>query len=310
MRLGRKGRRSRAAIDRRFTAARVSRDTLRFAMRPKSILFLGLVGLLSFTGEPLVRYFSEHRYFAVREVTVRGTERLEEARVRSWLGMVEGNSIWQASPKDLEEVLRQRAVIADAHVRRRLPDRLEILVEERQADAIVRDGRGFFFADGEGILFEEAPLSEVAGTTLPIVTIARAISHPDPEVPGAGEADGVDAADDSLGDAGYLPPRQLAEAIALAARLEGGDGGVMVSEVTIRPDRSGANAPDLYAHSIDGQLSVRLGWGGWDAKLGSLSRVVAHARRDGRAGDDGLSGTVDVRDPEAVVARWSEREAA
>lgn len=311
MSLGSKGRRrSRAAIDRRFTIARVGGDALRFAMRPKSILFLGFIGLLSFTGEPLVRYFSHHPYFAIREVVISGTERLDEARVRSWLGMVEGKSIWQATPKDLEEVLRQRAVVADAHVRRRLPDRIEIVVEERQAGAIVRDARGFFLADDEGVLFEEAPLSEVAGTVLPIVTVARSVSRTAPEVSVVGEGRGPGATDDTLGDARVLPPRQLAEAISLATRLEGGDGGVEVSEVTIRPDRSGESAPDLYAHSIDGQLSVRLGWGGWDAKLGSLSRVVAHARRDGRAGEDGLSGTVDVRDPEAVVARWSEGEAA
>ena len=157
MRLGRNGRRrSRAAIDRRFTIARVGGDALRFAMRPKSILFLGFIGLLSFTGEPLVRYLSHHPYFAIREVVISGTERLDEARVRSWLGMVEGKSIWQATPKDLEEVLRQRAVVADAHVRRRLPDRIEIVVEERQAGAIVRDARGFFIADDEGVLFELA----------------------------------------------------------------------------------------------------------------------------------------------------------
>ena len=53
MSLGSKGRRrSRAAIDRRFTIARVGGDALRFAMRPKSILFLGFIGLLSLQGSP------------------------------------------------------------------------------------------------------------------------------------------------------------------------------------------------------------------------------------------------------------------
>lgn len=253
-----------------------------------------------------MRYCKDHRYFAVSEVEVQGTERLAASRVRAWLGMVEGRSIWRAVPRDLEESLRRYPPVADAHVRRILPDRIEVTIEEREPDVVVRDKRGFFFADVDGVLFEMARPDSTELPALPIVTVARGAAGEEYELVGPPTPD----ADPSLGDASQLSTRVLSETIALAARLEGGHGGIGVSEVTIgAADLEGD--PDLLVFSTDGQLAVRLGWGEWDAKLGSLSRVVSHASRAGHGGMEGrLSGRLDVRDPETVVAEWSEEGAA
>ncbi len=297
-----------AAIDRRFTIGRFAANGWRALRRPKNLAFWVAAGFVLFTAAPVVRYFKEHRYFAVRGVDVRGTERLAETRVRSWLGMEEGRSIWQAVPKDLEEALRRHPPIADAQVRRVLPDRLEVTIEEREPDVVVRDERGFFLADVDGVLFERAGPDHAALSALPIVTVARAF---DPAAPrAAAPQDGASAREETLGDASQLPTPMLAEAIALAARLEGGHGGIGVSEVTIEPGPADGSGPDLVVYGADGQLAVRLGWGDWDEKLGALARVVAHARSAGRATAQGLSGHVDVRDPEAVVARWAGEGAA
>lgn len=252
-----------------------------------------------------MRYCKDHRYFAVTEVEVRGTERVAASRVLVWLGMVEGRSIWRAAPRDLEESLRRYPPIADAHVRRILPDRIEVTIEEREPDVVVRDKRGFFFADVDGVLFEMARPDAAELPELPIVTVARGAGDEGTDLMGPPTPD----ADPSLGDATRLPTRVLAETIALAARLEGGHGGIGVSEVTIDGGGDGRN-PDLMVFSTDGQLAVRLGWGAWEAKLGSLSRVVAHAARAGHGTSQGLSGRLDLRDPEAVVARWAGEEAA
>ena len=187
-----------------------------------------------------------------------------------------------------------------------MPDRLEVTVEEREPDAVVRDSRGFFLADVDGVLFEMARPDARDLPELPIVTVARGAARGAPELPGPPAPD----SDPSLGDVSRLPVRMLAEAIALAARLEGGHGGIGVSEVTIEPGAAASEDPDLVVFSTDGQLVVRLGWGRWDAKLGSLARVVAHAERSGHASRAGLSGRLDVRDPEAVVARWAHEGAA
>ncbi len=248
-----------------------------------------------------MRYCKDHTYFAVRGVEVQGVERLSASRVRTWLGMVEGRSIWRTAPRDLEASLRRYPPIADAHVRRILPDRIEVTVEEREPDVVVRDSRGFFFADVDGVLFEMARPDAAELPQLPIVTVARGAAGEEPELMGPP----TEHADPSLGDASRLPVRVLSETIALAARLEGGHGGIGVSEVTIGPGGSESDDPDLLVFSTDGQLAVRLGWGSWEAKLGSLARVVAHAQRAGHGTAAGLSGRLDVRDPEAVVARWA-----
>lgn len=293
-------RRRRAVIERRFTLSRLVENAWTAAKRPRNFAFLVLITLGCFTAGPIMRYCKDHRYFAVRGVEVRGTERLAVSRVRSWLGMVEGRSIWRASPRDLEETLRRRPAIADAHVRRVLPDRLEVTIEEREPDVVVRDARGFFLADVEGVLFEMARPETGDLPELPIVTVARGAVPDAPELAGPPAPE----TDPSLGDASHLPIRLLAEVIALAARLEGGQGGIGVSEVAMEAGTGGGEEPDLVVFSTDGSLSVRLGWGAWDEKLGSLARVVAHAERAGHAGPTGLSGRLDVRDPEAVVARW------
>lgn len=252
-----------------------------------------------------MRYFTDHRYFVVSQVEVQGTERLAAARVRAWLGMVEGRSIWRAVPRDLEESLRRYPPVADAHVRRILPDRIEVTIEERVPDVVVRDKRGFFFADVEGVLFEMARIDSTELPELPIVTVARGAAGEAYEVVGPPSPD----ADPSLGDASRLSTRVLSETIAVAARLEGGHGGIGVSEVMVGP-ADVVGEPDLMVFSTDGELAVRLGWGRWEAKLGSLSRVVSHASRAGHGDEEGLSGRIDVRDPEAVVAHWMGKGAA
>ena len=135
-----------AVVERRFKVSRMASVALEAVKRPKNACFLLLIGALFFTAGPVMRYVKEHRYFALSEVDVKGTERLEVSGVRSWLGMVEGSSIWNASPRALEENLRRHPAIAGARVRRILPGRLEVEIEERDPTVVVRDARGFFLA--------------------------------------------------------------------------------------------------------------------------------------------------------------------
>jgi hypothetical protein len=108
-----------------------------------------------------------------------------------------------------------------------------------------------------------------------------------------------------LGDAAQLPRRILAEAVAVATRLEGGLGGIGVSEVTLRGGSAPASDPELMVFSSDGRLVVRLGWGSWEEKVAVLRKVIAHARASGFFGSAPPAGHLDVRDPELVVARWA-----
>jgi len=282
------GRRSRTPDRFRATLSRLR------TWRIRNVVFFLLLGGLFFTLGPLMRYCKDHRYFAVRRIEIEGLDRLDASRVRTWLGMVEGGSIWQASPQVLEERLEAQAAIASAEVRRLLPDRLRVIVRERRPRAILRAGEGLFLVDQAGVVIDAATPAQAS--ELPIVSVDTErwrAAHPDRAEP-------------------ELPlPRELREAVRVAHLFETGLASVRVSEVALKP---GAAQPEVVAFSEDGRLAVQLGWGGWRDKLQALRRVLAHASSSltGVPGAEPaeelaigrLAGSVDVRDPETVVARW------
>ena len=260
----------------------------------RNVVFLALAGGIFFTVGPLMRYCKDHRYFAVRAIEIEGLERLDASKVRVWLGMVEGSSIWQASPQELQARLEAQPTIASAEVRRFLPDRIEVTVRERRPRAVLRTESGYFLIDQTGVV-----LAQAAGETdeLPIVSVDAETwrrAHPERAQP-------------------ELPlPRELREAVRVAHLFETGAAGIRISEVVLQP---GPERPAVEAYSEDGRLAMRLGWGSWRDKLYALRRVLAHASSSlsGVPGADAseevavgrLAGSVDVSDPRTVVARWT-----
>ena len=260
----------------------------------RNVVFLALAGGIFFTVGPLMRYCKDHRYFAVRAIEIEGLERLDASKVRMWLGMVEGSSIWQASPQELQARLEAQPSIASADVRRYLPDRLKVTVRERRPRAVLRTESGYFLIDQTGAVLDPAASGEA--NELPIVSVDAETwrrAHPERAQPD-------------------LPlPRELREAVRVAHLFETGAAGIRISEVVLRP---GHERPAVEAYSEDGRLAMRLGWGSWRDKLYALRRVLTHASAafSGVAAADAseevavgrLAGSVDVSDPRTVVARW------
>lgn len=261
----------------------------------RNVVFLALLGGIFFTLGPLMRYCKDHRYFAVRAIEIEGLERLDASKVRMWLGMVEGSSIWQASPQELQARLEAQPAIASAEVQRYLPDRLRVSVRERRPRAVLRTEQGYFLLDQTGTVLDPAATEEMS--ELPIVSVDAETwrqAHPERAQP-------------------ELPlPRELREAVRVAHLFETGAAGIRISEVVLRP---GHERPAVEAYSEDGRLAMRLGWGSWRDKLYALRRVLAHASSalSGAPGADAseeiamgrLAGSVDVSDPRTVVARWA-----
>lgn len=259
----------------------------------RNVVFLALAGGIFFTLGPLMRYCKDHRYFAVRAIEIEGLERLDASKVRMWLGMVEGSSIWQASPQELQSRLEAQPAIASAEVHRFLPDRLKVTVRERRPRAVLRTDGAYFLIDQTGAVLDTASdeMDELPIVSVDAETWRRA--HPERAQP-------------------ELPlPRELREAVRVAHLFETGAAGIRISEVVLRP---GDERPAVEAYSEDGRLAMRLGWGSWRDKLYALRRVLAHASSalSGAPGADAseevamgrLAGSVDVSDPRTVVARW------
>ena len=315
--------------------ARVARSLRESARRPRNIVFFLLALGLCFTVGPILRYCRDHRYFAVRSVEVQGLRRLDAARVRMWLGMVEGRSIWQASPRGLAATLESHPAIARATVRRVLPDRLAIVVKEREPRALLRYGGRSYLVDRAGEVIGDAPL---LGGDLPIITLPSPDEFSTPVEPVVFASEEVQGP--GAGDPWMPSTAELRQAVQVARMLESGAAGVEVSEITLRPADRPVAHPELVAFSSDGRFTIQFGWGDWRDKLDALRQVVGRAsfgppppapeaktvKKAGKSGGrrsekgkaagqaaesaeavpaDRVPGTIDVRDPETVVVRWA-----
>jgi cell division protein FtsQ len=222
-----------------------------------------------------MRYCMDHPYFAVRKIEVEGTERLDPVRVRTWLGMVVGRSMWRVSPRDVEAHLESRPEIREARVRRLFPGQLVVWLRERTPRALLNaPGGGIFFVDEAGVVIGRA--DDSAGD-LPIITLTEGERKP--------------------------AERHLAEAVRVADLLESGIAGLPISELALRYVDG---EPEIVGYSDGGRLALQFGWGEWSEKLAALARVVTHEgeRETGRRRVASLAGEVDVRDPRVVTARW------
>jgi cell division protein FtsQ len=131
----------------------------------------------------------------VDRVDVRGGHFLSEGEVREMLGPAVGENILGVDIDDLKSRLRASPWVADATVRRALPDTLEVEIQERVPLALAEVNR-LYLMDGEGTLIElYGP--RTAGFDLPIV---RGLAGLDAEA----RADRATRAGVLLGDLGDL----------------------------------------------------------------------------------------------------------
>jgi cell division protein FtsQ len=202
------------------------------------------VGLVLAAGPPLMAAVRRHPYFAVREVVVRNANRLAADDVRRAAGIAPGMSIWDVDVEAAADGLAALPSVRSARVRRELPHRIVIDVrEERPAAILAVDGvrGGQFHVSARGRVIGPVPTGDARD--LPYVT-------------------GLDPATLASGD--RFGPHALRRALALARH----GGGLEVSEVHVDRMRG------LTLMPVRPAIPVELGWGGFDAKLERLARVL------------------------------------
>jgi cell division protein FtsQ len=131
----------------------------------------------------------------VARVDVRGGRFLSEGEVRELLGPAVGENILALNIDALKARLRASPWVADATVRRTLPDTLQVEVRERVPLALA-EADGLYLMDGEGTLIALFG-PRTAGFDLPIV---RGLSG----VPGEARRDRAQRAGALLADLGDL----------------------------------------------------------------------------------------------------------
>ncbi len=110
-------------------------------------------------------------YFLVRQIEVQGQRHLKRERVLGIAGVSAGQNILGLNLAEIESRLRQESWVQQVRLSRRLPDKLVINIQEKEAIFWVLEGEQVFYADQEA-----RPISPVQArnfVSLPLLAMDR-----------------------------------------------------------------------------------------------------------------------------------------
>jgi cell division protein FtsQ len=91
--------------------------------------------------------------FALRQIEVRGNERVSAAWVRQSLAPLDGRHLLRIGLPEIESRVGRHPWVRSVRVRKELPDRLVVEVAERQPVAMMRRGDELYLVDRDGTPF-------------------------------------------------------------------------------------------------------------------------------------------------------------
>lgn len=104
--------------------------------------------------------------FAITQVTVAGNQSITAKEITRTAGIPLGNNIFKVNLKDAAARVEAIPAVKEARLERHLPGRVEILVTERRAVALVSGRGGFYGLDDTGVCIGKFQ----ASFPLPVVT--------------------------------------------------------------------------------------------------------------------------------------------
>ncbi|NLD19312.1 MAG: FtsQ-type POTRA domain-containing protein [Clostridiales bacterium] len=100
-------------------------------------------------------YFLLHiDYFDVNGIGVAGNDEVSDEKVIELSRLEVGENIFDIHPWFVEKRIKKNLYIADADVKRKLPDMIEIVITERTGKAQFTMGKNYVIADSEGMVIE------------------------------------------------------------------------------------------------------------------------------------------------------------
>jgi cell division protein FtsQ len=191
--------------------------------------------------------------FAVTSVDVTGQSRLTREDIVAAAGIAPGTNLFAFDPRDVVARVQTLPLIRRAEVIRSLPNRVTLIVEERQPFTVVQAGR-LHWIDEEGVNLGIESRAVALGTP-----VLSGLSPDDLGGKGKGRASERAGVGISL----------LHLLLRARSSLLG-----QISEI----DMSRPEGPVLY--TVDG-VEVRLGKDDWEARLGRLQGVLAQLAASG-----------------------------
>ena len=211
--------------------------------------------------------FVNHEIFSVREIKVKGGEKVGGSGIVAMAGLSHGVSIWRVDPEAIEKKVAQHPWVRRVLVRREFPRRVVIEVEEREAKAITVLGR-LYYVDRDGFIFKA--VEEGEKSDLPLLT---GLQQEDLRIPTS-----------------YATRQTIQEALRLIELA--GKEPLSLSEIHFLPQGG------LIAYPVGYRVALYTGTGNWEDKLKRLDRVLALWK-----GKENRLAVLDLSFHDQVVAR-------
>ncbi len=213
----------------------------------------------------------ESPYFAVREIQVRGGEKVSGNEIVTIAGLSKGMNIWNVDPAGIEGKIAKHPWVRRVLVRREFPHRITIDVTERTPRAIVAI-RKLYYIDDDGVVFKAVQAGDRMNYPMLTGLTTAQLTTPEPTL-----------------------RRRLQEAMRLGELMA--QHSHMLSEIHF--DRPG----QLVVYTAQQRMALRMGWGDWEDKLARLDRLLALWK-----GNEARLASLDVSFRGQIVARLRRAE--
>ncbi len=141
----------------------VQKRKLRKKVKTKLIFILVFVAVV-FT----FLLFLRSPYFAIEEIIIEGTEEIAEEEIYMIMEVKEGMNMWKVPPAEVRERISSLTRVDEVTVERVLPDKMRIVIEEKQAQALVPYDGGYLKLAPQGIVIDKK--EEKGEEELPVIS--------------------------------------------------------------------------------------------------------------------------------------------
>ncbi len=181
-------------------------------------------------------------YFSVREIKVKGGEKVGGSQIVAMAGLNHGMNLWRIDPRNIERKVGGNPWVKRVLVRREFPRRVVVEVEERAAKGIVVLDK-LYYVDAEGFVFKE--VRDGDSVDYPLLT-------------------GLHQED--LASQSQSIRQKIQEALRLSDLMAKRP--LAVSEINFR------SREELVLYPMFYPMAIHMGWGDWEEKLLRLERVL------------------------------------
>ena len=101
-----------------------------------------------------VLFFLSTPLFNIEEITVLNNSKISTDTINELAGLKLGENIYKLSKSQIEKNIKTNPYIESVKIKRKLPSKVEITVQERQATYVLEIGNGFMAINNQGYMLE------------------------------------------------------------------------------------------------------------------------------------------------------------